>query len=101
MYAIIKTGAKQYKVSSGDKIKVERLDVKVGEEITFKPILVSKDNQLHFNQDEKWFVKGKAISEGKHKKILVFHKKRRKQYKKLKGHKQIFTLVEINSIEKE
>lgn len=101
MYAIIKTGAKQYKVSGGDKIKVEKLDVKIGDEVTFKPILVSKDNQIDFNEDGKWFVKAKALSEGKHKKILVFHKKRRKQYKKLKGHRQFFTLVEINSIEKE
>ncbi|NMB98968.1 MAG: 50S ribosomal protein L21 [Thermoanaerobaculaceae bacterium] len=101
MYAIFKTGAKQYKVSSGDKIKVERLDVKPGEEITFKPILVSNENKIDFNEDGKWVIKCKAIAEGKHKKILVFHKKRRKQYKKLKGHRQLFTLVEINSIQKD
>ncbi len=101
MYAIFKTGAKQYKVSSGDKIKVERLDTKPEQEITFKPILVSKDNKINFNEDGKWVVKGKVVSEGKHRKILVFHKKRRKQYKKLKGHRQLFTLVEINSIEKD
>ena len=101
MYAIFKTGAKQYKVSGGDKIKVERLDVKPGEEITFKPILVSQDNKIDFNEKGKWVIKAKALSEGKHKKILVFHKKRRKQYKKLKGHRQFFTLVEISSVEKE
>lgn len=100
MYAIFKTGSKQYKVSSGDKIKVERLDVKPEEEVTFKPILVSKDNKIDFNEDGKWVIKAKVVSEGKHKKILVFHKKRRKQYKKLKGHRQLFTLVEINSIER-
>ncbi|MCX7829586.1 MAG: 50S ribosomal protein L21 [Acidobacteria bacterium] len=101
MYAIFKTGAKQYKVSAGDRIKIEKIDAKIGEEVTFKPILVSKDNKISFNEDGKWVIKGKALLEGKHKKILVFHKKRRKQYKKLKGHRQLFTLVEINSIEKE
>ncbi len=101
MYAIFKTGSKQYKVSSGDKIKVERLGLKTQEEVTFKPILVSNNNKIDFNEDGKWTIKAKVISEGKHKKILVFHKKRRKHYKKLRGHRQLFTLVEINSIEKD
>lgn len=101
MYAIFRTGAKQYRVSSGDRIKVERLDVKPGEEISFKPLLVSQENKIDFNESGKWVIKGKAISEGKRKKILVFRKKRRKHYKKLRGHRQFFTLIEINSIEKD
>jgi large subunit ribosomal protein L21 len=99
MYAIIKTGGKQHKVSIGDKVKVERLDVEAGGEVSFVPILVSADNKIDFNEKGKWTVKAKALNEGKMKKVLVFHKKKRKQYKKLRGHRQIYTLIEISALE--
>ena len=100
MYAIIKTGAKQHKVSVGEKIRVERLDVKEGDEVSFSPILVSADSKVDFNDKQNWTVTAKALGEGKQKKVMVFHKKRRKQYKKLRGHRQIYTLVEITGLEK-
>jgi large subunit ribosomal protein L21 len=99
MYAIIKTGGKQHKVSVGDKVKVERLNVENGQEVTFSPILVSADNKIDFNENNKWTVKATALKEGKMKKVLVFHKKKRKQYKKLRGHRQIYTLIEISALE--
>lgn len=101
MYAIIQSGSKQHKVSVGDRLKVEKLDFKVGEETKFTPILVSLDKGIDLNGDQKWKVRARVVSEGKSKKILVFHKKRRKQYKKLIGHRQFFSLVEIIGIEKE
>ncbi len=100
MYAVIKTGSKQYRVSVGDKVKVEKLGVAPSEEASFSPILVSDDNKIDLNDDKKWSVKAKILGEGKKKKVLVFHKKRRKQYKKLNGHRQLYSLIEITNIEK-
>lgn len=101
MYAIIKTGAKQYKVSQGDRLKVERLEIKPNEEGFFYPILVFKDNTIDLNENKNYKVRFRVLEEGKHKKVLVFHKKRRKQYKKLRGHRQLYSLIEIVSIEGE
>ena len=100
MYAIIKTGGKQHKVSVGDKVKVEKLGVQSGEEVSFSPILVSADSKIDFNENGKWTVKAKALLDGKLSKVLVFHKKKRKQYKKLRGHRQPYTLIEISAVEK-
>ncbi|HNQ79300.1 MAG TPA: 50S ribosomal protein L21 [Acidobacteriota bacterium] len=100
MYAIIKTGGKQHKVSVGDKLRVERLNVQPGEEVNFTPILVSADNKVDFNENGKWIVKATAVKELKARKVLVFHKKKRKQYKKLRGHRQIYTLIEVSALEK-
>ncbi len=101
MYAVIKTGSKQYRVCVGDKVKVEKLDVAPSEEISFSPILVSDENKIDLNQDKKWSVKAKVLKEGKKKKVLVFHKKRRKQYKKLNGHRQLYSLIEVTNIGKD
>ena len=79
MYAIIKTGGKQHKVSVGDKLRVERLNVQPGEEVNFTPILVSADNKVDFNENGKWTVKATAVKELKARKVLVFHKKKIKE----------------------
>jgi large subunit ribosomal protein L21 len=97
MYAIIQSGGKQHKVSPGDKLKVERLDREAGEELEF-PVLLVVDGENVFTDRESFKVTGRILGEGRRRKILVFHKKRRKQYKKIFGHRQPFTQVEILNI---
>jgi len=102
MLAVIKTGGKQYLVKPGDKIKVEKIVGKEGKEITFKEILlVEKNKKLEIGTP---FVKGakvigKILSQGKGKKIIVFKYKPKTRYKVKKGHRQLFTELEITKIE--
>ena len=100
MLAIIKTGGKQYIVNPKDKIKIEKLDKKEGQEIIFKKVLlVEKQKKLEIGTP---FIKGakvigRVIKQGKAKKVIVF--KAGKRYRKKKGHRQPFTEVEITKIE--
>lgn len=101
MYAIVKVGGKQHKVSAGDRIRVEKLGGEEGSEIAFTPlVVVDGDTLLAVGQNPGLKVTAKILGEGKLKKVLVFHKKRRKQYKKIYGHRQPFTQVEILGIDK-
>lgn len=101
MYAIIKTGGKQYKVSEGDLVRVEKLDNEVGESVDFEEVLlVSKDGDLKVGAP---LVEGAKVSatveeQNKDKKIVVYKYKPKKQYRKKHGHRQPYTLVKINSI---
>ncbi|MGI6268278.1 MAG: 50S ribosomal protein L21 [Acutalibacteraceae bacterium] len=101
MYAIIETGGKQYKVSAGDTIYVEKLDVEENATITFdKVIAVSSDDGIKVGDP---YVKGakvaaKALKNGKGKKITVFTYKPKKDSKRKMGHRQPYTKVEIGSI---
>ncbi len=102
MLAIIKTGGKQYKVAPGDKIKIEKIDKKEGNEITFKEVLLlEKNRKLEIGTP---FIKGakvvgKILSQGKDKKVIVFKYKPKTRYKKKAGHRQLFTEIEIIKIE--
>ncbi len=102
MIAVIKTGGKQYLVSPGDKIKIEKIAEKEGKEITFKEVLlVEKNRKLDIGTP---FVKGakvvaKILSQGKGKKVIIFKYKPKTRYKKKAGHRQLFTEVEITKIE--
>jgi large subunit ribosomal protein L21 len=102
MYAIIRSGGKQHKVSKGDVLKIEKLDKKVGEKVEFEEVLmVGGDNAgLKVGQpvvaDAK--VVATVVKEGKNKKILVFKKKRRKQYRRTQGHRQAYTAVKVEDI---
>jgi large subunit ribosomal protein L21 len=101
MYAVIMTGGKQYKVFQGEKIKVEKLNLKEGEEVTFDVLMLRKDDdtvEIGTPVLETAKVIGKVLRQGKAKKILVFKKKRRKNYSKLIGHRQPFTEVIIEDI---
>jgi large subunit ribosomal protein L21 len=101
MYAIIDGGGKQVKVTAGDKVRLERLDREVGSEVEWSPLLVVDGDKVWTGASKgSYTVTGKVLGEGKRRKVLVFHKKRRKQYKKLRGHRQSFTEVEILSITK-
>ena len=100
MYAVILTGGKQYKVSEGDIIRVEKLDVKEGDKVTFDQVLVLNDGAMKIGTP---VVDGAKVSatvtkNGKAKKVIVFKMKRRKDYRKKNGHRAQFTEVTIKSV---
>ncbi len=100
MYAIIATGGKQYKVSEGDIIKVERLGAAAGEAVTFDQVLAVSDGELKAGNPT---VAGASVSatvveEGKGKKVIVYRYKRKTGYHKKNGHRQIYTAVKIDKI---
>ena len=97
MYAVIRTGGKQYRVAPGDVVKIESVPSK-DQTIEFSDVLaVSGDNGLAKPGSAK--VTAEVVTEGRGDKVLVFHFKRKKQYKKLQGHRQNFTEIRIKSIE--
>ncbi len=102
MLAVIKTGGKQYIVSPGDKIKIEKIDKKEGSEITFKEVLLlEKVKKLEIGEPlvKKAKVIGKILKQGKYKKVIIFKYRASKRYKVKKGHRQPFTEVEVLKIE--
>ena len=102
MLAVIKTGGKQYLVSPGQKIKIEKIDTKEGKEITFKEVLLlEKQNKIEIGTPLIKEVKviGKVLRQGKGKKMIIFKYRPKKRYKLKKGHRQPFTEVEITKIE--
>lgn len=102
MYAVIKTGGKQYRVTNGDEVKFEKLDGKVGDSITFERVLLTSDGEK-LNVGKPYLKSSKVIGQithqGKNKKVVVFKYKRRKGYRRKRGHRQDFTLVRIENIE--
>jgi len=101
MLAVIKTGGKQYLVSEKDKIKIEKVDVKEGKEITFNDVLLlKKGNKLEIGTPKVEGAKviGKVLKQDKAKKVIVFKYKPKKRYKVKKGHRQPYTLVEITKL---
>ena len=101
MYAIIESCGKQYKVAQGDVVFFEKLDAEEGKKVTFdKVILVSEDGKVQVGNPYVKGVKveGKVVSHGKHKKIIVFKMKAKKNERKKQGHRQPYTKVEITSI---
>lgn len=101
MYAIIKTGGKQYRVNEGDVISVEKLDVASGEKVVFDQILVlSKDGELQVGAPVVTGAKveGTVVQQGKEKKVIVFKYKPKKDYRKKQGHRQPFTKIKIEKI---
>jgi large subunit ribosomal protein L21 len=98
MYAVIRTGGKQYRVAPGDVVKIEKAAADENGTIEFSEVLaVSGDNGVTKPSTAK--VVATVLGDGRGDKILVFHYKRKKQYKKLQGHRQAFTEVRINEIQ--
>ena len=101
MYAVIKTGGKQYKVSEGDTIKVEKLAGEAGESIEISDVLMVGGEEVKIGApllpDAK--VTARIVEQGKDKKVLVFKSKRRKGYRKTYGHRQPITRLRITGIE--
>ncbi len=101
MYAVIRTGGKQYRVAPGDVVKIEKVELPEGETQTveFSDVLAVSGEPGTIVKPGSAKVTAEVVSEGRHAKILVFHLKRKKQYKKLQGHRQSYTEVRIKSIE--
>jgi large subunit ribosomal protein L21 len=99
--AVIKTGGKQYRVTEGERLSVEKLPKAVGEDVVFPEVLV-------LQEDEKVImgsphvagatVQAKVLEQSRARKLLIFKKRRRKNYRRKNGHRQPFTVIEINQI---
>ena len=102
MYAIIANGGKQYKVEEGDVIRVEKIDVEVGESYSFDNVLVISDEGLTVGAPyvEGASVKATALDQGKGKKVIVYKYKRKSGYHKKQGHRQLYTEFKIDQIVK-
>lgn len=101
MYAIIKTGGKQYMVKAGDVLTVEKLDAESGAKVMFEEVLaVGNDGELSFGSPVVAGAKVEAtvVENGKTKKVIVFKYKPKKDYRKKQGHRQPFTKVRIDKI---
>ena len=99
MYAIIATGGKQYKVSEGDIIKVEKIDAENGSAITFDNVIAVSDGSLKVDKDvASASVSATVMEQGRAKKVLVYRYKRKTGYHKKNGHRQAYTQVKIDKI---
>ena len=99
MYVIIATGGKQYKVSEGDEIRVEKLDAEVGSAVTFDQVVAVSDGSLKVGADvASATVTGTVVNQGKGKKVIVYKYKRKTGYHKKNGHRQAYTQVKIEKI---
>lgn len=99
MYAIIATGGKQYKVSEGDIIKVEKLDVEPGSTVSFDQVIAVSDGTLKVGEDvAKASVSATVMEQGRGKKVIVYKYKRKTGYHKKNGHRQAYTQVKIDKI---
>ena len=100
MYAIIKTGGKQYVVEEGKVISIEKLDVEAGAEVTFDEVLLISGDDVKIGQPNVAGAKvtGKVLEQGKERKIRIFKYNPKKGYRKRQGHRQPYTKVEIGKI---
>ena len=101
MYAVIKTGGKQYRVQEGDKLKVEKLDTAVGKKHIFNEvIMLGEGDKVTIGTPliEKASVEAKIVAQGKGKKVNIIKFRRRKHHLKRQGHRQLFTEIEIGKI---
>ncbi|GAK60671.1 50S ribosomal protein L21 [Candidatus Vecturithrix granuli] len=102
MYAVIETGGKQHKVSEGEVLKVDKLSAEPGAEVVFDKVMMVKTDgetaKIGVPYVEHASVKAEVVEQGKHKKIIVFKYKRKKNYQRKQGHRQEYTAVRITSI---
>jgi large subunit ribosomal protein L21 len=101
MYAVIKTGGKQYRVAAGEKLKIEHLPADIGAEIVLDQVLLVADcDNLKMGRPlvTGASVQAKVLAQGRHDKVRIFKLRRRKHYQKHQGHRQNFTEIEITGI---
>jgi large subunit ribosomal protein L21 len=101
MYAVIKSGGKEYRVSKGDLIQVEKLEGKIGDQVTLRDVLmVSHEGEVQFGMPHltQAAVTGKIVQEAKGKKALSYKMKKRKNYRRMKGHRQTYTYLRVEDI---
>lgn len=94
-FAVIRTGGKQYSVESGDTLRVPSIDAKAGDKIELEALLTGDGKDVSLKTGK---VEAKVVSHGRGEKIIVFKKKRRKQYKRKQGHRQGYTEIKIEKI---
>ena len=101
MYAVIKTGGKQYRVAAGEKLKIDQLQAEIGAAIVLdKVLLVADGDNLKMGRPlvTGASVQAKVLAQGRHDKVRIFKMRRRKHYQKHQGHRQNFTEIEITGI---
>jgi len=101
MYAVVKTGGKEYRVSKGDFIRVEKLGGKAGDQVELRDILmVSEEGKTLVGTPHltNAVIRGEIVQEGKGRKVLTYKMKRRKNYRRFKGHRQTYTYLKVNDI---
>ncbi|MDW8067165.1 MAG: 50S ribosomal protein L21 [Aquificaceae bacterium] len=99
MYAVVETGGKQYMVRKGLRIKVEHIPHEPGTTIELTPILIKKDDgSIELNKGK---VLAEVLSHGKHKKVIVFKFRAKKNYKRWRGHRQPYTEILIKDVKEE
>lgn len=101
MYAVIKTGGKQYRVAVGDKLKVETLSAEVGSDVQLDQILMVADGEIVSTGTpilDQAKVSATVVAHGRHDKVRIFKMRRRKHYRKQQGHRQNYTEIEITGI---
>jgi large subunit ribosomal protein L21 len=101
MYAVIRTGGKQYKVAAGEKIKVEQIAADIGQEIVIDQVLaVGQGADLKVGNPlvDGASVKATVVAQGKHDKVRIFKLRRRKHYRKSQGHRQPYTELQISAV---
>jgi large subunit ribosomal protein L21 len=102
MYAVVKSGGKEYRVSKGDIIRLEKLQGKVGDLVTLNDVLmVSQDGEVQVGRPRlaNTVVTGEIVQQVKGKKVLIFKMKKRKNYRRLRGHRQQYTYLKVNEIQ--
>ncbi len=101
MYAVIRTGGKQYKVAAGGKLKIESLPVEVGSEVEIQDVLMVSDGEkisIGAPTVAGAVVKATVLSHGRGQKVIIFKMRRRKHYRKTQGHRQNYTEIRIDGI---
>ncbi len=100
MYAVIKTGGKQYKVAQGDRLRIEKIPAGVGDAVTFDEVLLVGGDAIKIGAPlvAGAKVEAKVVAQDREKKIIVFKFRRRKNYRRKNGHRQPFTALEITGI---
>ncbi|MEW6377674.1 MAG: 50S ribosomal protein L21 [Thermodesulfobacteriota bacterium] len=102
MYAVVKTGGKDYRISKGDIIRVEKLDGRVGDQVALKDVLmVSQKDQVQFGTPTltNAVIMGEIVQEIKGRKVLTYKMKKRKNYRRFKGHRQTYMYLKVNDIQ--
>jgi large subunit ribosomal protein L21 len=100
MYAVIKSGGKQYRVASGEKIKVEQLPAEIGSEVAVEVLMVADGDKISIGKPLLTGAKVQAtvVSQGRHDKVTIFKMRRRKHYQRHAGHRQNYTEIQIGTI---
>ncbi|PCI01377.1 MAG: 50S ribosomal protein L21 [Alphaproteobacteria bacterium] len=101
MYAVVKTGGQQFRVAKGDKLSIQKLDVEAGKSITLDEVLMVNDGKtakVGTPLVSGATVTAKVVEQYRDKKVIIFKKKRRQNYRRTKGHRQHLTLIEITDI---